>query len=86
MLRLRFLVRRRRVRRVTILPIDWDHITNWLSDMEDCLSEGVYLQVCALTKQLHSADTAHEQQYLIEELVRSNEEQWVYAKRNSLCC
>lgn len=86
MLRLRFLMRRRRVKSVTILPIDWEQITNWLSEMEDCLPEGVYLQVCDLTKQLHSAQTLHDQRFLIDELVRSNEEQWVYAKRNSLCC
>lgn len=86
MLRLRFLMRRRRVKSVTILPIDWERMTNWLSEMEDCLPEGVYLQVCDLTKQLHSAQTLHDQRCLIDELVRSNEEQWVYAKRNSLCC
>ena len=85
MLRLRFLLRLRRRRRVAVVPIDWKRMTNWLSDMEDCLPEGVYLQVCDLTKQPHSAQTLHDQRYLIDELVRSNEEQWVYAKRDSLC-
>ena len=81
-----FARRRRRAKSVTVLPIDWERMTIWLSDMEDCLPEGVYLQVCDLTKQLHSAQTLHDQRYLIDELIRSNDGQWMFAKRNSLCC
>ena len=86
MMRFRIVIRRRRTRSVTILPIDWERMTNWLSDMEECLPEGVYLQVCDLTKQLHSAQTLHEQRDLQQELRYRNEDQWAFAKRNSLCC
>ncbi len=86
MLRLRFLLRLRRRRRVAVVPIDWERLTNWLSDMEDCLPEGVYLQVCELAKRLYFAQTSHEQHDLIQELRCHNEEQWGFVTRNSLCC
>jgi len=86
MMRLWFPRRRRRVKNVAVLPIDWERLTNWLSDMEDCLPEGVYLQVCDLAKQLHAAQDVCDQRLLIDELMRSNDRQWVFATQNLLCC
>jgi hypothetical protein len=84
-MRIPFFVRRPR-RTTSVTPIDWERVTNWLSDMEECLPEGVYLQVCDLAKRLHSAQTSHEQHDLMQELMCHNEDQWAFATKNLLCC
>lgn len=78
-------VQRYRVRH-THMNIDWVRMTNWLTDMEECLPEGGYLYVCDVMKQLYSAQTLDEQRFLIGELRRCDDRQWMLAARNSLCC
>ncbi len=68
------------------MKIDWVRMTNWLMDMGECLPEGRYLHVCDVMKQLYSAQTLDEQRLLIDELKRSENRQWMFAARNSLCC
>jgi hypothetical protein len=70
----------------TVIPIDWVRLTNWLTDMEECLPEGMYLYVCDVMKQLYSAQTLEEQRFFIDELKRSGDWQWMFAARNLLCC
>lgn len=68
------------------MSINWTRVVNWLMDMEEGLSEGRYLHVCDLVKQLHSAHTVEEQWRLLDELGRSEQESWTASNRNTLAC
>ena len=66
-------------------PINWPRVVNWLMDMEEGLSEGQYLHVCDLVKQLHSTRTVEEKRRLLHELEKSEHESWT-TNGNALAC
>lgn len=80
-------MRMRRTKRIHSILINWERVVDWLVDMEDVLPEGQYLHVCGLIKKLHSsANTTDEQRRILDELKRSEHEQWELANRNPLTC
>lgn len=73
---------RRRHRRVnpyaSLLQLDWPRLTEWLTDMEERVPDGIYLDICTLLKRLHSAHTLEEQRTYLHELQVLEGMQWSF--------
>lgn len=76
----RFLLRRhRRVNpKASLLQLDWSRLTEWLTDMEDRVPDGIYLDICTLLKRLYSAHTLEEQRSCLHELQVLEGTQWSF--------
>ena len=76
----RFLLRRhRRVNpTASLLQLNWSRFSEWLTDMEERVPDGVYLDMCTLLKRLYSAHTREEQRSYLHELEVLEATQWSF--------
>ena len=61
------------------LRLDWTRLTECLTDIEECIPDGIYLTICTLLKHIYPADTLEEQRSYLRELqVLLESMQWSY--------
>lgn len=85
----RFMTRcRRRVNTEATPPmrLDWMRLSEWLTEMEERVPDGVYLEICTLLKHLYSANTLEAQRFYIREIWAFDGTQWSYHLQDPLAC
>lgn len=76
----RFLLRRHRRAnpKASLLQLNWTRLSEWLTDMEGRVPDGVYLDICTILKRLYSAHTPEEQRSYLHELRELEGTQWTF--------